>query len=117
VIDGILTDITGVRDNGDGSAPTPDALRLTCRGCGAVHAAERAEPCVECGSGDVDAISLNAVLADLASARRQVETLLDGVHRHLETVSTKPDRAVQVHRPAPGMERRVWARPAGRSLG
>jgi PAS domain S-box-containing protein len=113
VIDGILTDVTGVRGNGDGSRPVPDVLRLTCASCGAVHAAERAGPCAECGSGDVEAVSLNTALAELAATRSQVETLLDGVHRHLELVSAKDDLGVQVHRPAPGIERRIWTRPSG----
>lgn len=111
VIDGILTDVTAARENGDGSRPVPDVLRLTCASCGAVRAAEEAGPCTECGSGDVEAISLNAALADLEAARRQVETLLDGVHQHLEIVSGKPTIAVQTTRMAPGTERRIWTRP------
>ena len=113
VIGGILTDVTAVHGNGDGGRPVPDVLRLTCASCGAVHAAEHAGPCVECGSGDVDAVSLNAALAELTASRRQVETLLDGVHRHLEIVSAKDDLSIQVHRPAPGIERRIWTRPSG----
>lgn len=113
VIDGILTDVTGVHANGDGSRPVPDVLRLTCASCGAVHAAEHAGPCLECGSGDVDAVSLNTVLGELAGSRRQVETLLDGVHHHLETVSAKQSLGVQAHRAAPGTERRIWTRPSG----
>ncbi|MGI9021127.1 MAG: PAS domain-containing protein [Solirubrobacterales bacterium] len=94
VIDGILTDVTSVRGNeADGGAlPVPDVLRLTCSSCGAVYAGEHAGPCVECGSGDVDAVSLNAALAELEEAGRRVETLLDGVHHHLKTVSGKPKR-------------------------
>ncbi len=113
VIAGILTDVTSVRDNGDGSRPVPDVLRLTCATCGAVHAAEHAGPCVECGSGDVKAVSLNSAISDLEATRRQMETLLDGVHRHLETVSGKPDLAIQTTRLAPGVERRIWTRPTG----
>jgi PAS domain S-box-containing protein len=113
VIDGILTDVTSVRGNGDGSRPVPDVLRMTCISCGAVHAAEHAGPCADCGSGDVEAVSLNSVLSDLEASRRLMEKLLDGVHRHLETVSGKPDLAIQTTRLAPGIERRVWTRPSG----
>jgi hypothetical protein len=93
--------------------PVRDVLKLTCASCGAVRAAERVGPCAECGSGDVDEVSLNSALADLEPARRQVETLLDGVHRHLETVSGKRGVAVQTKRMAAGTERRIWTRPRG----
>ena len=110
VIDGILTDVTAVHATEDGSRPIRDVLRITCSGCGAVHAAEHAGACVECGSGDVETVSLNSVLGDLDSARRRVETLLDGVHQHLEEVSTKPERSAQTTR-ASTAERRIWTRP------
>jgi PAS domain S-box-containing protein len=108
VIDGILTDVTSVHSEDEG--PMRDVLRLSCSSCGAVHAAEHAGPCVECGSGDVDAVSLNAVLADLDAARRRVEALLDGVHQHLETVSHKPELPPQSTRVSTA-ERRLWTRP------
>jgi PAS domain S-box-containing protein len=109
LIDGILTDVTSVHTEEDGSRPLRDVLRVSCSSCGAVHAAERAAPCVECGSGDVATVSLNAALADLDSARRRVEFLLDGVHQHLETVSGKPEGAPPVR--ASTAERRIWTRP------
>lgn len=116
VIDGILTDVSSAHGDSTGPTPIRDVLRLACSSCGAIHAAEHAGPCVECGSGDVDAVSLNATLAELEAARRQVETLLDGVHQHLETVSGKDERPGQLARPSPAVERRIWTRPTG-SLG
>jgi PAS domain S-box-containing protein len=108
VIDGILTDVTAERGDAVGPNGMRDVLRLTCSSCGAIHAAEHAGPCMECGSGDVNAVSLNATLAELAAVRRQVETLLDGVHQHLETVSGGGDRSSQL---AHSMERRIVSRP------
>ena len=114
VIDGILTDVSTER-NSNGSNGVGDVLRLSCSSCGAVHAGEYAGPCMECGSGDVEAVSLNATLAELTAARKQVETLLDGVHQHLETVSGKLDRPVQTIRSMPPVERRIFTRPSGGS--
>lgn len=74
VIDGILTDVTSERADGETA-------------------------------------SLDEALAELATARRQVETLLDGVHRHLETVSGRFDRSGPNARPA--VERRVVSRTIG----
>ena len=110
VLDGILTDITAMHGTGEALDPLRDVLRLTCSECGAVRAAEHAGPCAECGSGAVVAESLNGALRELQAVRRQVETLLDGVHRHLETVSNKeglPGRAL----PASAVERRWGRRP------
>ncbi len=110
VIDGILTDITAVQSIADGSRTVRDVLRVACSVCDAIHAAEHASPCVECGSGDVEAVSLNGVLEDLAASRRRVETLLDGVHQHLEEVSGTSGHLPQSTRPATG-ERSIWTRP------
>lgn len=111
VIDGILTDVTAVRGHHtQGPRPVPDVLRLTCSSCGAVHAGEHAGPCVDCGSGNVDAVSLNTALAELDEAQRRVETLLDGVHHHLETVSGKPERSPAQPSRTSTAERRLWTR-------
>jgi PAS domain S-box-containing protein len=109
VIDGILTDVTAVH-SGDEARQVRDVLRVSCSSCGAVHAAEHAGPCVECGSGDVETVSLNTVMAELYSARRRVEALLDGVHQHLETVSHKTELQGKGARSA-ATERRIWTRP------
>ncbi len=113
VIDGIITDVTPEHATGPGTVR--DVLRLTCASCGAVHAAEHAGPCIECGSGDVVAVSMNATLAELAATRIQMETLLDGVHQHLETVSGDAERATQGARPSPAVERRIITRPTSPS--
>ena len=110
VIDGILTDVTAVQPDSDGARPVRDVLRVSCSSCGAVHATEEVGPCAECGGGDVETISLNVALAELDASRRRVETLLDGVHQHLETVSSKDERSSQT-RPSTA-ERRIWTRPA-----
>ena len=92
VIDGILTDISTERGEAGGSGGASDLLRITCRHCGSVHSAERLEPCPSCGSSDLDAVSLDATLAELAATRGQFERLLDGIHRHLEALGTHPAR-------------------------
>ncbi len=61
--------------------------------------------------GEAETPSLEKALAELATARRQVEALLDGVHRHLETVTGRVDRSGPSSRPA--VERRVVSRSAG----
>lgn len=89
VIDGILTDISAERGKAAIAGRTRDVLRITCRECGAVHPAERLTPCPDCGSADLDAVSLDATLAELAATRAQFERLLDGIHRHLEALGTR----------------------------
>ena len=114
VIDGILTDVTAERGEAEGANGKRDVLRLSCSSCGAVHAAELAGACVECGSVDVEAVSLNATLAELTAARKRVEMLLDGVHQHLETVSGKGDRS-QSTATMPALDRRIVTRPTAGS--
>jgi PAS domain S-box-containing protein len=116
VIDGILTDVTAERGEAVGPNGKRDVLRLSCSSCGATHAAEHAGPCAECGSGDVHAVSLNATLAELAAVRRQVETLLDGVHQHLETVSGGGERPPKVARSRVHPDRRIVTRPSSGGL-
>jgi PAS domain S-box-containing protein len=60
--------------------------------------------------GDTERISLQEALAELATARRKVETLLDGLHRHLETISSSPERGGPGVRPA--VERRIVSQRA-----
>lgn len=114
MIGGILTDVTSERGEHEGADGGRDVLRLTCSTCGAVHAAEHAGPCTECGSGAVQAVSLNATLAELTSARRQVEMLLDGVHRHLETVGGKRERSQRTGS-SPLLDQRIVTRPSSGS--
>jgi PAS domain S-box-containing protein len=86
MIEGILTDISAERaaqPTADGPA---DVYRLVCNDCGHAWAAERVSQCTACSSVNVEGTSLNATLGDLAASRRQVEGLLDGIHRHLETL-------------------------------
>lgn len=86
MIEGILTDITAERAAEAGAESIADVMRLTCGECGATWAADRIEPCRECGGRNIEAVSMNAALGDLAAARRQVEGLLDGIQRHLEAL-------------------------------
>jgi PAS domain S-box-containing protein len=88
VIDGIITDISAERALADAGESMIDVYRLTCGNCRASWPADRLEACPKCGSGDVDSVSLNAALNDLAASRRQVEGLLDGIHKHLEALGT-----------------------------
>jgi PAS domain S-box-containing protein len=100
VIDGILTDVTAERGEATGTGATKDLFRLTCRGCGAVRAAEELSPCSDCGGADLDVVSLNSTLAELTATRAQFERLLDGIHRHLEALGSSPERSGRGQWPA-----------------
>lgn len=86
-LDGIITDVSAERAAVEGRG-LADVYRVTCHRCGAVWPAETVERCPRCESAEVDAISLNATLAELATARQQVEGLLSGVQKHLEALGT-----------------------------
>jgi PAS domain S-box-containing protein len=88
VSDGIITDISAERTFKEATGSVVDVYRLTCANCGRVWASERFERCPDCEVGQVEAVSLNAALGDLAASRRQVEGLLDGIHKHLEALGT-----------------------------
>jgi PAS domain S-box-containing protein len=88
VIDGIITDISAERALVEAGESVIDVYRLTCGNCRSTWPAERVAACPKCGSGDVDGVSLNVALNDLAASRRQVEGLLDGIHKHLEALGT-----------------------------
>ena len=90
VIDGLLADITATRSGGAGAASqAPDIIRITCSECGAVAVAERRGPCPECGSAEAEIVSLNGLVAELDASRTQVETLLEGIHQHLESLAQR----------------------------
>lgn len=88
MMDGLLVDITAERHSEPPAGSSADIYRLACADCGNAWPAERLEPCGECGGINVDGVSLNATLGELAESRRQVEGLLDGIHRHLEALGT-----------------------------
>jgi PAS domain S-box-containing protein len=88
MVDGIITDISAERAIAQTSGSPIDVYRLTCVGCRHAWAAEQITPCPNCGASGVEALSLNAALGDLAASRRQVEGLLDGIHKHLEALGT-----------------------------
>jgi PAS domain S-box-containing protein len=87
VLDGILTDITAERTSADAMGGT-DAMRVSCTSCGNSWVAEKLTPCASCGAVNVQSVSLNSTLRDLAASRRQVEGLLDGIHRHLDALGS-----------------------------
>jgi PAS domain S-box-containing protein len=95
-IDGILTDISAERAAEAGAEGVADVLRLSCGDCGATWPAGRIERCHECGGRNVEGVSLNGALRDLAASRKQVEGLLDGIQKHLEALGTNL-RANMVH--------------------
>jgi PAS domain S-box-containing protein len=81
---------TGARDDWP-SAPAGlagDVFRITCSKCSAVHAANRSGPCLECGSKEVKVESMDDLVFQLDRARGEVDNLLDGIHRHLDTLGT-----------------------------
>ena len=88
MIDGILTDITAERAAAAGAEGRADVYRLTCNECGETWPATGVEHCRACQSRNVEGVSLNATLSELAASRQQVEGLLDGIQRHLEALGT-----------------------------
>jgi PAS domain S-box-containing protein len=88
MVDGIITDISAERAIAETSGSPIDVYRLTCVACRHGWAAEQIGRCPKCGASGVEALSLNAALSDLAASRRQVEGLLDGIHKHLEALGT-----------------------------
>lgn len=87
MIEGILTDI-GAEQAAEAVAGLADVYRLTCGDCGATWGASRVERCQSCRSQNVESVSLNGTLADLAEARQQVEGLLDGIQKHLDALGS-----------------------------
>ena len=102
VRDGIITDITPGRE--ESASQRIDVYRLTCSQCGESWAAYRVEACRRCKGAEVHATSLNETLRELAISRAQIEGLLDGIHEHLEAVTTRLE-------PVPGV--RAFARREG----
>jgi PAS domain S-box-containing protein len=102
VRDGIITDITPGREGQ--TSKVIDVYRLTCSQCGESWAAYRIEACRRCKVAKVQATSLNQTLRELAISRAQTEGLLDGIHEHLEAVTTRLEHA-------PGV--RAFARQEG----
>ena len=88
MIEGILTDISAERAAEAVADGLADVYRLSCGDCGATWAAEKIERCRECSSQNVESVSLNATLHDLAASRQQVEGLLDGIQKHLDALGT-----------------------------
>ena len=88
LIEGILTDISAERAAEAVADGLTDVYRLSCGDCGASWAAERIGRCPECSSQNVDGVSLNSTLQDLAASRQQVEGLLDGIQKHLDALGT-----------------------------
>lgn len=88
MVDGILTDISAERAAEAVADGLADVYRLTCGDCGAAWATDQVEPCRACQSHNVDSVSLNSTLGDLAASRQQVEGLLDGIQKHLEALGT-----------------------------
>lgn len=101
MIEGILTDI-GAERAAEAIAGLADVYRLSCGDCGGNWAAGRVERCPSCRSQNVESVSLNATLADLADARQQVEGLLDGIQKHLDALGSNVRSTSSGLEPAPG---------------
>jgi PAS domain S-box-containing protein len=86
VIDGLLADITATRGAG-AAGEASDIVRISCSRCGAVTVVESRGPCPQCGHAEPAVVSLNGLLAELDASRTQVETLLEGIHQHLESLA------------------------------
>ncbi len=98
-VEGILADITATRGAPGSEAAVPDVYRLSCPKCGSVWASERVEACAQCGHTDVDEVSLDATLRELASVRGQLGGLLDGIQGHLEMLKTNLPEHAQAPKP------------------
>jgi PAS domain S-box-containing protein len=103
VRDGILTDISAGR-GGTERSEVLDVYRLTCSRCGDSWAAYQVESCRRCKGAEVHAVSMNETLRELAIKRSQIEGLLDGIHEHLDVITTRLE-------PPPGV--RAFARLEG----
>ncbi len=88
LIEGILTDISAERAAEAAADGLSDVYRLTCVDCGASWPASKVVRCRECSSKNVEGVSLNSTLRDLAASRQQVEGLLDGIQKHLDALGT-----------------------------
>jgi PAS domain S-box-containing protein len=107
-VEGIITDISATHSDAGALAAVPDVYRLSCPKCGSVWASEQIEVCAQCGNSDVDEVSLDATLRELASVSGQLEGLLDGIQGHLEMLKTSlPEPAGIPDRPARGRLRVV----------
>lgn len=107
-VEGLLTDISATRSGTVEGTAVPDVYRLSCPKCGSVWASEHVEACRQCGNSDVDEVSLEATLRELASVSGQLEGLLDGIQGHLEMLKTSlPEPPGAVPKPAPGRLRVV----------
>lgn len=100
MIEGILTDI-GAERAAEAVAGLADVYRLSCGDCGGSWAASRVERCPACRSQNVESVSLNGTLADLADARQQVEGLLDGIQKHLDALGSNVRSTSSGLEPAP----------------
>lgn len=88
LIEGILTDISAERAAEAVADGLDDVYRLSCGDCGKTWAAERIARCPQCSSQNVESVSLNGTLQELAASRQQVEGLLDGIQKHLDALGT-----------------------------
>ena len=88
MIEGILTDISAERAAEAVADGLTDVYRLSCGDCRHTWASERVERCPRCSSQNVDGVSLNGTLRELAASRQHVEGLLDGIQKHLEALGT-----------------------------
>ena len=88
MIEGILTDISAERAAEAVADGLTDVYRLSCGDCRHTWASERVERCPRCSSQNVDGVSLNSTLRELAASRQHVEGLLDGIQKHLEALGT-----------------------------
>jgi PAS domain S-box-containing protein len=105
VIEGILTDISAERAAAFG-AEAADVYRLACTDCATTWASDKIEPCRECRGHNVESVSLNAALRDLASSRRRVEGLLAGIQKHLDALGTLHSASARIPADDPRVEGR-----------
>ena len=81
VYDGYLTPLGA--SNGVLPQGGVDVFRLECAECDAVWAASQVESCPSCSADSVQAVSVNALQAELTAVRTRADDLLRGVEDHL----------------------------------
>jgi len=65
-----------------------DVFRLECAECDAVWAASQVESCRSCSADSVQAMSVNALQAELEAVQKRADDLLRGVEDHLFQLET-----------------------------
>lgn len=111
---GLLSEVGEQQPNSESVGA--EALRISCRRCGAVHIATRARRCPICEADDLESRQLHATIAELANAQDRVRGLLDGITEHLDALHRQRDALERTWiTPEPGSQVRIVAPEQGQA--